>query len=173
VWLEPECNAEHNPIIRHSRSRREISRSGGGRRNTFLEPKLDRPALLSRNPSTSLKQLWRGESFYRRGSVIAMMHRQGSVSSASPYSPPTRRKTAPAVFVRSRSSCLPAPMLFLHLFARSSFSVARRPTRTSVAGSEHCTRVYPAPPPAPPTVEQPHEPAETDETPAAVPCSCT
>ena len=54
VWLEPE-NPLTNPIIRHSMGIRASTKRA--RRNTYLAPKVSRPPL-------SVKQAWRGESFY-------------------------------------------------------------------------------------------------------------
>ena len=88
VWHEPDQNPEQHPIIRHSLSRREIQERGAqGRRNSFLEPKLERPPLF-KGRSGSIRQLWRGESFYqqnawqklRRASLAVSKVRNSSVS---------------------------------------------------------------------------------------------
>jgi len=61
VWREP-ADPMSNPIVRHASG--DGARYAGGRRNTYLESKMPRPAMSTRG-------LWRGGSFFCRSSVLA------------------------------------------------------------------------------------------------------
>ena len=59
VWLEPICEPERHPIVRHAASPKKAAQFGG-RRNTYLAAKFHRPTGRK-----TIAQVWRGESFYR------------------------------------------------------------------------------------------------------------
>lgn len=67
VWLAPD-DPMSNPIIRHAAIIDCPAAAGrGGRRNTYLLPKLPRPAMHNIRRLSglgALKQVWRGESFF-------------------------------------------------------------------------------------------------------------
>jgi hypothetical protein len=90
-------------MIRHSMPEVSMSSSGGNnkartsggalstlpiwRRNSCLAQKLERPALVGKN--SSIRQLWRGESFYAplRTSRLRMLARRLSVTARSTAAP--------------------------------------------------------------------------------------
>ena len=85
VWLAPD-DPMSNPIIRHATIIGCPAAAGpGGRRNTYLMPKLPRPAMnhirnLRQSGLGAVKQLWRGESFF----VPEAPHRQRNPTSCVP-----------------------------------------------------------------------------------------
>ena len=62
VWERPD-DAMSNPMIRHSQTRKKEGESG--RRNSYTMPQIRRPSIgFKKNLEQSLRQVWRGESFY-------------------------------------------------------------------------------------------------------------
>jgi len=97
VWSEPD-DPMSNPIIRHAERGERTNPAAGGRRNTYLAAKVQRPTMGTRGSS---RGLWRGASFFGHGdSALSGGARRWSVLGAKAQaSPPAGGNASGAISV--------------------------------------------------------------------------